>query len=406
MKLLFVGPGFPGAMRTASGSGIGTYLRELTVGLQARGHECHVLVWRLEGSADGGQRESLFRVPDVATQIVEGVTVHALPHAYWPLIERRRPDSRDVYDLRRTVARLVSQHRFDVIEIESEEGVSIGVEKEFAKCTILSVHTTLSQMIRHKSVPIDRKAKYRLAREGRSLRIARRVLAHSLAHAGELRAEYPFLRNVGVAPLGLNVSSTTKEVTGPVSGGLQMPRFLVVGTPDLRKGFDRLRGILETFGARHGPCRCVVVSACNEATKRAFKLLPPFSNGVVVEWRSGLTAGALSDEYAQADVLLHPARYESFGLPLIEAAAMGTPIVATETGVVGELLDGVLSRFVIDADDPDSCATALRAAVQERARIAPLLQDRYAKRFTRERMVSEYLEYLREAGLLPRKGIA
>ncbi len=399
MRFLFVGSGFPGGVCFSAGSGIGTYLREITVGLQDRGHECHVIVWQQSTGSEirGGRFNSLFSSPSVVTEIVEGITVHAVVHAYWPIVERFCPDSRDVYNLRKITKNLMRKHKFDVIEIESEEGIAIGIEKQFPSKTFLSVHTTYSQMLNYKSVQIDRNAKYRLLREKKSLRLARYVVMHSSDHASRLYNEYKFLENIGVVPLGLDIPNVEGYNLSPKN---DVPTFIVVGSPDLRKGFDRLRPILETYGEIYGVCKCIIISSCSDSTKQTFNLLPPFSNGVTVKWKHNLSAEELMREYASADVLLHPARYESFGLPLIEAAVIGTPIVVTKVGIASELLGGSLSRFIVDADDFKACADALNDAVNSRSEISAILQERYAVGFTRDAMVSSYLEYLDECGLL------
>jgi len=333
------------------------------------------------------------------TEVVEGVQVFALPHAYWPVVERLLPDSRDVHNLRKTVERLNRRYRYGVIEVQSEEGIGIGVQKRFPRNTVLRVHTTFAQMVEHKSVRLDRRTRYRQERERRSLRLAKHVLTHSDAHADELKEEYPFLTKVGVVPHGVDVTLSCEGSSSPGRDGSNTPRFLVVGTPDRRKGFDRLRAILEAYAHAHGACRCVVISACNDSVKQSFDLLPPFAEGVTVEWRQGLSTDELMSEYATSDVLLHPARYESFGLPFIEAAAAGTPIVTTEVGIAGDLLDGELDRFLVEGDNTAAWATALNDAVVAGEGVGEVLRERYETRYTRDSMVDAYLEYLRTTDL-------
>ncbi len=85
---------------------------------------------------------------------------------------------------------------------------------------------------------------------------------------------------------------------------------------------------------------------------------------------------------AAADLLVHPARQEPFGRVLLEAAAAGLPIVATDVGGTREML-GAAFASVAPGD-----AAALAAAIArlladgaERARLAALAGDR-AGRFT------------------------
>ena len=76
--------------------------------------------------------------------------------------------------------------------------------------------------------------------------------------------------------------------------------------------------------------------------------------------------GAASDEvvhalYHRAACLFFPSRHEGFGLPLLEALAAGTPVVAGNYGAVVETLGGF--GWTCDPDSPEQFADAVRAAV-------------------------------------------
>ncbi len=59
-----------------------------------------------------------------------------------------------------------------------------------------------------------------------------------------------------------------------------------------------------------------------------------------VEFVSGITDASLAAYYRAADVLVMLSDHEGFGVPLVEAMGQGLPIVAFDTGAVGEVLDG------------------------------------------------------------------
>jgi len=382
VNFLFLGPGYPGVEGPSAGSGIGTYLREITQGLTTAGHSCHVLVW---GKAEG-RRE----------QTVDGVVVHLQPRGYWRVIERFWPESRNVYCRGKVAKKLDSGHRFDWIEIESDEGIDIGVQRRLPEKTILRVHTTLAQMVEHKQVPVTATVRRNLARERRSIAIAPRILTHSALHAGELRARFAPRGDMQVVPHGIDLPANGhRETVGPPPGAA---RFVVVGTPDRRKGFDRIRPVLESYARRHGPCQAVIISRAEPEARNGFGLGVSVPAGVEVTWRCGISRDELLMEYQRATALLHLARYESFGLPLVEAAAVGTPVITTRVGVAPELLSGPVQKFLVDGDAPDACADALAPAARMREGIGADLARVVRERFSRRTMVDALLAVLASWG--------
>ncbi len=90
----------------------------------------------------------------------------------------------------------------------------------------------------------------------------------------------------------------------------------------------------------------IVISAFNEWRKGrggSEKLVvigtPPqgFENQAFVEFQSKLSAGDLVKLVGQAKGLLFPSEYEGFGLPVLEAAISGTPVIANELPAIREV---------------------------------------------------------------------
>jgi len=66
--------------------------------------------------------------------------------------------------------------------------------------------------------------------------------------------------------------------------------------------------------------------------------------------------------YKSATALLFPSVLESFGLPLIEAAAFGTPVFAADLPYAHEVLDGYGNVSFADPGVPEQWADLLRRA--------------------------------------------
>jgi glycosyltransferase involved in cell wall biosynthesis len=74
-----------------------------------------------------------------------------------------------------------------------------------------------------------------------------------------------------------------------------------------------------------------------------------------VEWTGYLTDDALVATYRRADLLVHPSRYEGFGLQILEAMACGTPVLSSNAGSLPEVV-GNAGRMV----SPDDTAAFVR----------------------------------------------
>ncbi len=81
----------------------------------------------------------------------------------------------------------------------------------------------------------------------------------------------------------------------------------------------------------------------------------------------------LSSYYRAADVCIVPSRSESFGLVALEAAACGTPVVASAVGGLTTLVDDGHTGFLVDDPDPNAYAADVRRAFSE-----PLAAERFS----------------------------
>ena len=107
--------------------------------------------------------------------------------------------------------------------------------------------------------------------------------------------------------------------------------------------------------------------------------------------------GKLDALYSGADALVFPSRIESFGLPVLEAMACGTPVVASNRSAVPEVAGD--AALVVDPEDVSALANALRQTIEDPAVRETLVAkglDR-VRRFTWERAARGTLDVLAEA---------
>ncbi len=79
----------------------------------------------------------------------------------------------------------------------------------------------------------------------------------------------------------------------------------------------------------------------------------------------------LSTYYRASDVCLVPSRSESFGLVALEAAACGTPVVASDVGGLRSLIDHGRTGYLVEEPTPAAFAAWVRQILAE-----PLLAER------------------------------
>ena len=101
---------------------------------------------------------------------------------------------------------------------------------------------------------------------------------------------------------------------------------------------------------------------------------------------------ALGDWMARAAIYAHPARYEPFGLGVLEAALSGCALVLGDIPSLRELWEG--AALFVEPDDEDQILFALRSLVRDgRARRAMGERARArAASFTPARMAAGYLD--------------
>jgi len=94
--------------------------------------------------------------------------------------------------------------------------------------------------------------------------------------------------------------------------------------------------------------------------------------------------------YAAAPIYAHPARYEPFGLSVLEAALSGCALVLGDIPSLRELWDG--AALFVDPSDDAALARALTGLVNRHQERSFLAQEarRRARAYSRERMVGAY----------------
>lgn len=107
----------------------------------------------------------------------------------------------------------------------------------------------------------------------------------------------------------------------------------------------------------------------------------------------------VAEYYRAADLFVHPARAEVFGLVVAEAMACGTPVLASDAGGIPEVIEDGLSGVLFRAGAADELAVRMEGLLSDdetRARIAQAGTVRIRSRFTLDMQVQTYLSWYDE----------
>jgi glycosyltransferase involved in cell wall biosynthesis len=124
----------------------------------------------------------------------------------------------------------------------------------------------------------------------------------------------------------------------------------------------------------------------------------PSVPGVVTHGAIG-SRGRMADLYSQSDVFCLPAIFEPFGLAVLEAMSFGLPVVASNVGVLPELVAKREAGLVVEVGAADQIATALLTVLTDPAKSDRMARNArgVAKEFTWDRVADLMLRSIKES---------
>ncbi len=233
-----------------------------------------------------------------------------------------------------------------------------------------------------------------------AVRKARRIIAVSRFTAMEVEKHFPQaggkIRVVynGVSP---QFKPSCEEEIGRVKRkfGISGPYIMYLGTIEPRKN---LKNLLRAFSLIRGkiPHRLVVAGMRGWKYSGIFAVLRDLGIEERVVFTGFVPSPDLPPLYSGADVFVYPSLYEGFGIPVLEAMACGTPVVASRTSSLPEVVGE--AGLLADPYSPEEIASQI-LRVLESPDLALELSRRgieRAKGFTWERTAKETLRVYSE----------
>jgi glycosyltransferase involved in cell wall biosynthesis len=223
-------------------------------------------------------------------------------------------------------------------------------------------------------------------------------LTDGLIHVSAYEAEI-YRRKVGVprCPAHVVLNGLRPEEFELVQPAPDPADFLFIGTLRDLKGVDVYLKALALLRGRDRPFRALVVGAGEPAEERRYREMAAAS-GLAREV-SFLPPMPARQAFALARTVVVPSRAESMPYLVLEAAAAGRPLVATEVGGIPEILQGEPASLV-QPSDPAALADALvlaLAAPNRMAADAMLRRDRMKQKFSLAAMAAQTEDIYRAA---------
>ncbi|MBL8155291.1 MAG: glycosyltransferase family 4 protein [Anaerolineae bacterium] len=218
------------------------------------------------------------------------------------------------------------------------------------------------------------------------------VLADSQATAADLNRFYRTpLQDIRVVYPGVDAPPVGGIEAARHKYGLERPYFLFIGTLQPRKNIARLVEAYRLWRGQHPEQRIDLVLA----GKPGWLYDPAWVEGVdgvrLIGYIDEADKGAL---YAGALALVFPSLHEGFGFPVLEAMHSGTPVIASRTSSLPELVGE--AGLLVDPLDVGSISAAMSQMSEDAALRARLVEMGYAQaqRFTWERAAEQVIAAL------------
>jgi glycosyltransferase involved in cell wall biosynthesis len=120
------------------------------------------------------------------------------------------------------------------------------------------------------------------------------------------------------------------------------------------EAYGRMRRRLTQAGNVVPP---LVIVGLGIAERLTPALIAEHTDPAAVHTPGFVKAGDMPALYAMAQALVFPSRYESFGIPIVEAMACGCPVITSTTSACPEIAGG--AALLVDPDDVDGMGVAM-----------------------------------------------
>jgi alpha-1,3-rhamnosyl/mannosyltransferase len=239
---------------------------------------------------------------------------------------------------------------------------------------VLTIHDVSYE--RHPEWYPYRRDRLRRAFYRRSARAAAHILTDSEFSRSEIAAAYDIAPDrITVAPLGAAASFGAGGSTASLPDGIVAPFLLHVGDLHERRNlFLVVKALMEARRRLETTAPSLVLAGVDRGIGDRLVAVASEQGAPEAVVRLGaVSEPTLRSLYRGAAALVYPSRYEGFGLPLVEAMACGTPVLASRAASIPEVVGE--SGLLLDPDDPKRWGDAIVQVITDPVLRARLRND-------------------------------
>ncbi|HVT80993.1 MAG TPA: glycosyltransferase family 4 protein, partial [Phycisphaerae bacterium] len=228
------------------------------------------------------------------------------------------------------------------------------------------------------------------AHTAHTIAISDAVRNAALARRDDAPAKMTTVHN-GSAPPDLTGAADAWTVRRSLGLAAEAPFVFCAARLQEEKDIPTLIAAMRDVAARHPDARCCIAGEGDEMPALQKQVKEDGVDGRVqlLGFRNDIPALMRA-----CDLFVLPALAEPFGLVLLEAMALGKPVIATRAGGPPEIVEHEKTGLLVAPQNPAEMAAAISGLIADPARRAALGAagaERYRAHFTVERMAREVL---------------
>ena len=199
----------------------------------------------------------------------------------------------------------------------------------------------------------------------------------------------------GIRPLDPQKLSSPEEIRAELGIGPDTPLIVCAARLEREKDVSSLITAMIEVKAAFPEVRCVVAGQGAQREMLTTRIREAGLTGAVQLLGFRTDAQALIQA---GDIFVLPSLAEPFGLVILEAMALGRPVVATDAGGPREIVEHGVTGLLVPPSDPSALAAAMQRLIADRQATEAMGQrgrERFTARFTAARMAQDMLDLYR-----------